>query len=486
MTPRRGLSLARPACRRRAGRTGWVRYPVTSMLDQVLRRAREHRKEGERALFDLLKIPSVSALPEHREDVRRAADWLAARLRAMGMDTLVLDVEKDGHPIVAAEWLGRKGAPTLTIYGHYDVQPPDPLDEWTTPPFEPEVRDGFVYARGADDNKGQHMASVLAAEHWFAFGGPPINLRFLLEGEEEITGRSLPNFLHKNADDLKTDYLLVADGGFLKEGLPALCTGLRGMLYAEIEVTGPKVDLHSGIFGGVAPNPLASLSHILAGLKDREGTVKIPGFYDDVKGASKSELEEWSELGWLVQQREESVGAELVGEPSFSPLERNWVRPTLDVHGVLGGFQGAGAKTVIPSQATAKISMRLVPTQRPARIMRGLRRAATELALPGTRVRVHELSSVPAITLTPNHPGAEALRRAFSASFGAAPVLVREGGSIPVATDLQEMLGSKMLVTGFGLPDDALHSPNERFSLEQYHRATETVARLFHELAVLD
>src|SRR5215467_9294240 len=431
------------------------------MLDQVLERARGRRAEAEGQLFELISIPSVSALPEHRADCRRAAGWLAQRLGSLGMDVQLADVLDGGHPVVVAEWLGRPGAPTLTIYGHYDVQPPDPLDEWESPPFEPTVRDGFVYGRGADDNKAQHLASVLAAEHWFASGGPPVNLRFLIEGEEEVSGRSLPTYIRMNADRLATDYLLIADGSFEAPGLPTVVTGLRGLLYTEIEVVGPRVDLHSGIFGGVAPNPFNSLAHILAGLKDRDGGVPITA----------------------EQQRTAMGVTELAGEAGYSVLERKWARPTLDVHGIVGGFTGAGSKTVIPARARAKVSTRLVPRQDPARVLAGLRDAVAGLATAGTRAEVVELSSAPPVRLAADHPGVDALRKAFSAAFGAAPVLIREGGSVPVTIDFQEALGTRLLVTGFGLPDDALHSPNERMSLDQYHRGTDAVIHLMHELA---
>lgn len=455
------------------------------MLDQVLERARQGRAKAETDLFDLISIPSVSALPEHRADCQRAADWLAARLRSFGMQAEVTVVE-DGHPVVMAEWLGRPGAPTLTVYGHYDVQPPDPLEQWQSPPFTPTVRDGFVYARGADDNKGQHMASVVAAEHWFASGGPPLNLRFLLEGEEEVGGRSLPEYVRAHAARLATDYLLIADGGFLAPGLPTLLTALRGLLYTEIEVVGPRVDLHSGIFGGVAPNPFNSLAHIVAGLKDRQEVVRIPGFYDDVEPPSAAELAAWKTLSVTDEDLRAAIGVpELAGEPAFTPLERRWARPTLDVHGVMGGFVGAGPKTVIPARATAKVSMRLVPRQDPARILASLREAVSELATPGTRTEVRELGHAPAVRLSTDHPGVDAIRRAFTAAYGAPPVLIREGGSIPVTVDFQQALNTRLLVTGFGLPDDALHSPNERMSLDQYHRGAEMVINLIHELAAV-
>ena len=453
------------------------------MLDQVLERARGRRAEAEGQLFELISIPSVSALPEHRADCTRAAGWLAEKLRALGMDVQLADVLDGGHPVVVAEWLGRPGAPTLTVYGHYDVQPPDPLDEWKTPPFEPTVRDGFVYGRGADDNKAQHLASVLAAEHWLAIGGPPVNLRFLIEGEEEVSGRSLPTYIRANADRLATDYLLIADGSFEAPGLPTVVTGLRGLLYTEIEVVGPRVDLHSGIFGGVAPNPFNSLAHILAGLKDRDGVIQIPGFYD-VEPPSADELEEWKALPITAEMLGAEMGVtELAGEAAYSLLERMSTRPTLDVHGVMGGFTGAGPKTVIPARARAKVSTRLVPRQDPARVLGGMREAVARLATPGTQARVVELSSGPPVRLAADHPGVDALRRAFNAAYGATPVLIREGGSIPVTIDFQEALETRLLVTGFGLPDDALHSPNERMSLDQYHRGIEAVIHLMHELA---
>ncbi len=459
---------------------------MQTMLEQVLERARMRRAEAEADLFDLIRIPSVSALPEHREDCRRAAGWLRARLATMGMESRLVDVLEGGHPVVVAEWLRRPGAPTLTIYGHYDVQPPDPLDEWRTPPFEPAVRDGFVYGRGADDNKAQHLASVLAAEHWFAYGGPPVNLRFLIEGEEEVGGHSLPELVRASSKDLATDYLLVGDGSFVAPGLPALVVGLRGMLYTEIEVVGPSVDLHSGIFGGVAPNPFNSLAHILAGLKDRDGVVRIPGFYDDVQPPTAEEQRDWESLPISEEEQREAMGVtELDGEAGYSVVERKWTRPTLDVHGVIGGFTGAGSKTVIPARATAKVSMRLVPRQDPARVLAGMREAVAALATRGTRATVRDLNGSPAVLMDTDHPGVEALHRAFAAAFGAAPVLIREGGSVPVVADFQDALDTKLLVTGFGLPGDALHSPNERMSLDQFHRAIETMARLMHELAVM-
>jgi acetylornithine deacetylase/succinyl-diaminopimelate desuccinylase-like protein len=455
-----------------------------SELEAVLQRARQGRQVAENDLFELLAIPSVSALPEHRADCRRAAEWVVERLERQGMRVELAEVVPDGQPVVMAEWLGHDGGPTLTIYGHYDVQPPDPLEEWTSPPFQPTVRDGYVYARGADDNKGQFLASIKALEHWFAGGRPPLNVRFLVEGEEEVSGRSLPDYVRANAGSLRTDYLLIADGSFAAPGLPQLVTGLRGLLYTEIEVTGPRVDLHSGMFGGVAPNPFNSLAHILAGLKDREGRIHIPRFYDDVQAPSRQEVEDWARLGLDEEELKLLIGADVLpGEPGHSMLERRWARPTLDVHGVMGGFTGTGSKTVIPARARAKVSMRLVPNQEPARVLEGLREAVRELATPGTRAEVTELNSAEPVLIDATHPGIEAASKAFAAGYGRAPVLVREGGSVPVTVDFQQVLGTHLIVTGFGLPDDSLHSPNERMSLDQYHRGTETVIHLMNGLA---
>ena len=454
------------------------------MLNKALELARAGREQAEKDLFELISIPSVSTLPEHREDCRRAAVWLADRLRRMGMEVEVADLPGEKHPVVAAEWLGRPGAPTVAIYGHYDVQPPDPLDEWRSPPFDPTVRDGFVYARGSDDNKGQHMCGVKAAEYWFGAGGPPVNLRFLIEGEEEISGRALPRYLRENAGRLKSDYVFIADGSFTAPGLPNLTTALRGLLYTEILVEGAPVDLHSGIYGGVAPNPFNTLAHVISELKRRNGTVTIPGFYDDVQEPAAAELESWARLPVNEAEQRAAMGVSaLEGEERFTPAERKWARPTLDVHGVIGGFVGEGAKTVIPARARAKVSMRLVPFQDPARVLTSLQAYAASLATPGTRVTVRELSSAPPVLTGTDHPGVAAASRAFEQAYGAPAVLQREGGSIPVTIDFQEALGASMLVTGFGLPGDALHSPNERYSLDQYHRGIEMVIHLLDELA---
>lgn len=451
-------------------------------LEDALARARAGREAAVAELVEFLTIPSVSALERHRDDVRRAALWVAGRLEGLGMRVEV--AEGESNPVVHAEWLGRPGAPTLGIYNHYDVQPPDPLEEWETPPFQPAIRGGAIYARGASDDKGQLLAGVKAAEHAFAAGGPPVNLRFFYEGEEEVTGPSLARFLRANAGRLATDYLLVADGQFEGPGRPGITTGLRGVLHLQIEAAGAAADLHSGLYGGVAPNPLNTLAHVLSGLKGPDGRVTVPGFYDDVRDPAPAELAGWERLGVTEEGVRAEIGAAaLEGEAGHGVLERLWTRPTFDVHGVVGGFTQEGTKTVIPARAHAKASFRLVPDQDPARILPALREHARALATPGVEVTVRELGASRPALFGVDHAGVRAAQRAFRATFGAEATLRRVGASIPVTADFQETLGPKMVVTGFGLPGDGLHSPNERFALGQYHGATEMILRLMAELA---
>jgi acetylornithine deacetylase/succinyl-diaminopimelate desuccinylase-like protein len=454
-------------------------------LERAITAAREGRPEAERDLFEFLSIPSVSSLRRHDADTRSACDWVAERLRRLGFEVDVVEVvpEPGRHPVISAAWGGGGDKPTLTIYGHYDVQPPDPMDEWRTPPFEPTVRDGRVYARGACDNKSQILAGIVGVERAFGAGGPPLNLRFLIEGEEEISGPSLPRYVRENAERLKTDYLFIADGEFTAPGVPNLLTGLRGLLYTEIECSGAEADLHSGIFGGAAPNPLNTLAHIISALKGRDGRVTIPDFYEDVAPPSEAEVDSWRGLKDEATLRRLMGVKALEGESEFSPVERIWARPTLDVHGIVGGFIEEGQKTVIPARAKAKVSMRLVPRQDPAKILVDLQEYVKELATPGVEVVARQLSSAPPVLCDLDHPGIAAATAAFEKSFGAQPALVREGGSVPVTIDFQEALAPRMILTGFGLPDDALHSPNEKMDLEQYHRGAEMVIHLMDELA---
>ena len=450
------------------------------MSDAAIKLARRGRAEAEAHFAEELRIPSVGTLSRHRDDCRHNAEWLLERFRRMGMES-TLHEHGGGHPTVRAEWLGAPGKPVLTIYGHYDVQPPDPLEEWISGPFEPAIRDGSIHARGACDNKGQHLSSLKAAEYAFAAGGPPLNLRFLIEGEEEGGGEVLPNLLQTRSAELQSDYVFIHDGTLLQ-----LLTGLRGNLYTEVEVNGAAIDLHSGAFGGLAPNPFNTLAHILAGLKDRSGRILIPGFYDAVRDPGEDELASWEALPITEEMLLRITGAPaLEGEPGYGIFERNFTRPTLDVHGIRGGFTDEGAKTVIPARATAKVSMRLVPDQDPNAILEALRRHAEYLRTPGTRVLVRSLGEMSwPVLLDSGHAGIGAASRAFEASFGQTPHLVRAGYSIPVVTDFVANLpDAKIFVSGFSGEDDGAHSPNERMVLENFHRGTEMVLHLMDELA---
>jgi acetylornithine deacetylase/succinyl-diaminopimelate desuccinylase-like protein len=449
-------------------------------LEQALERARAGRATAEADLFEELRIPSVSTLPEHDADVRRNCEWLADRFRSLGFEVAVTDVSAGGHPVLQADHRAGKGMPSLTIYGHYDVQPPDPLELWESPPFEPTVRDGLVFARGSADNKGNHMAALKAAEYALAAGGPPVDLRFILEGEEEITGPSLPRYIRENADRLRTDHVLLWDGGFSPDGRPELVTGLRGILYVELVASGPAVDLHSGAFGGVAPNPLNTLAHVIAALKDRAGRITIPGFYDGVGEPAAEETVDWDRSPAFGERLRVLMGARaLEGEADFSPVDRIWSRPTLDVNGILGGFTGEGKKTVIPASGRAKVSMRLVPGQDPERILDSLREYVSELSTPGVQIEVVLLGAAPPVLAGADHEAARALSDAYAASFGQPAARLRTGGSIPVAVDFQEALGAPLVISGLSQPGAGAHSPNERFSLDHFHRGTETLLRFF-------
>jgi acetylornithine deacetylase/succinyl-diaminopimelate desuccinylase-like protein len=452
-------------------------------LKEALDIARESRAQAETDYFDLLRIPSISALSRNAGDCRRAAEYLLGHFRRIGFEASL--VEGDGHPTVRAEWLGAPGKPHLTIYGHYDVQPPDPVEQWVSPPFEPTVRDGIVYARGAADSKGNHFACLKAAEYAMAAGGPAVNLRFLIEGEEEGSSKVLPAFLEREAANLKTDFVLIDDGSFATEGQPDLITGLRGIVYTEVEVTGPAVDLHSGGYGGVAPNPFNTLGHIIAGLKGRDGRVNVPGFYDAVRKPSDAELASWERLGITDQSVLEQIEAPaLEGELEYPLPVRLWARPTLDVHGVMGGFTDEGTKTVIPARATAKISMRLVPDQDPAQVFAAFATFCETLATPGTRVNVREIGApAPPVLSGTDHPGARAAAAAFEAVWGRPVSYLRTGGSIPVSVDFQRTLGAPLVITGFNQPNAGAHSPNEHMSLEYFHRGVEFMLRYFDELA---
>ena len=456
-----------------------------TVLEGALSRAAASRQADLDQLLEELRIPSISSLHERRDDCLRNARWLRDRFDRLGMTTEIVDVIQGGLPVVVAEWNGRPGKPHLTIYGHYDVQPVDPLDEWTTPPFEPEIRDGEVFARGAADNKGNHMVTVQAVEHLFAAGGPPLNLRFLIEGEEEITGEALPRYVRADGPRLKTDAVLIWDGGMDEDGNLTLATALRGLLYVELHATGPAVDLHSGTYGGVAPNPINTLARIVGGLKDRDGHITIPGFYDAVRSPSADELAAWRKKDARYAEAVlRLTGAKaLEGEHGFMALERSGSRPTLDANGIMGGFTDEGKKTVIPARASAKVSMRLVPDQDWEAILASLEKHVRQLTTPGVEVQVENLGGAPPVTCGVDNAAARSLRAAYREAFGKDTVPIRVGGSIPVAVDFQEAIGAPIVISGIPQADCAVHSPNEHLTIDNYYRGIEAVIRFICGLA---
>jgi len=425
----------------------------------------------------LLRIPSVSTLPEHAGDCHFAAEVLAENLSKIGMENVRL-IETKGHPLIYADWLHASGKPTVLVYGHYDVQPPDPLDEWLSPPFEPTERNGNLYARGAVDDKGQVVAQIKALESLVAANGSlPINVRVLLEGEEEVGGEGISDYVASKPANLKADFALVSDTELFAPGLPTLCVGLRGMIYTEIDVRGAKTDLHSGMYGGAAPNPFVALAQILAGLKDQNGHILIPGFYDDIIPPSAEELAAWKSLPFDEEEyRIGEVGAkQLVGEAGYSVLERTWARPTLDVHGIPGGFTGAGAKTVIPAKALAKVSMRLVPGMTPAKAFALYKAYVEKLAPAGVDVEVRLIHSGDPCLIPVDNPYIRAATRALKQVWGKETVFIRSGGSIPIVGDFARHLNLPSVMMGFGLPDDNLHAPNEKFNLKNFALGIESL-----------
>jgi len=453
--------------------------------------ARENGDRFVEELKSLLRIPSISTDPEHAADVRQAAEFVAAELRRIGMQHVRLietttPAHPAGHPLVYADWLNAPGAPTVLMYGHYDVQPPDPLDEWKSPPFEPQERDGNLYARGAVDDKGQMWLHVKALESLFAAGGGklPVNVRIIVEGEEEVGGEGIAAFVREHPEALKADVAIVSDTEMFAPDLPTLCVGLRGMIYTEIEARGAMTDLHSGMYGGAAPNPFVALCQIIAQLKDQDGRVLIPGFYDVVAKPSDEELKSWRELPFDEEHyRKTEVGSTvLTGEPGYSVLERTWVRPTLDVHGMPGGFTGAGAKTVIPAKAVAKVSMRLVPDMTPADTFAKYKSFVESLCPAGISLDVRLIHSGDPIVVSTGNPYVKKATEAMHEVFGKQTVFVRGGGSIPIVGDFIRELGIPTLLMGFGLPDDNLHAPNEKFHLANFHRGIESIVRFLASL----
>jgi acetylornithine deacetylase/succinyl-diaminopimelate desuccinylase-like protein len=440
-------------------------------------------------LKELLRIPSVSTAPEHVGDVRAAAEFVADGLRKAGLENVTLietsTPKREGHPLVYADWLNAPGKPTVLLYGHYDVQPAEPLDEWKSPPFEPEIRGEDIFARGAVDDKGQMWMHVKALESlMMAEGWLPVNVRVIVEGEEEVGGEGIAAFVREHGDKLKADAALVSDTEMFAPELPTLCVGLRGMIYTELETKGAATDLHSGMYGGAAPNPFVALAQIIAKLKDEDGHIAIPGFYDGIEEPTADELKAWKSLPFDEEHyRKTEVGStELTGEPKYSVLERTWSRPTMDVHGMPGGFIGAGAKTVIPAKATAKISFRLVPGMKPEATFAKYKAFVESIVPKGITAKVTMIHSGEPIVVSTDNEYVRAATAAMAEVFGKETVFVRGGGSIPIVGDFVRELGIPTVMMGFGLPDDNLHAPNEKFHLPNFHRGIESIMRFLDKV----
>jgi acetylornithine deacetylase/succinyl-diaminopimelate desuccinylase-like protein len=445
------------------------------------------RANRERYLDELkawIAVPSISAQPDHAADVRRSAEFAVARMRAAGLsDADVL--ETGGHPVAYGAWLGAPGAPTVLIYGHHDVQPADPVELWTTPPFEGTVRGGKIFGRGAVDDKGQCLMHLAALEaHLRVRERLPLNVKVVIEGEEEIGSVHFEPFLAREKARLACDLVVVSDTAVFAEDVPSLTTSLRGLVGWEIAVYGPDSDLHSGYYGGIVKNPLEALAQIIAALKDERGSVAVPGFYDGVRELDPAQRTELAALPFDEAREARALGVPaLAGEAGRLPLERMWMRPTLELNGMYGGYQGAGSKTIIPAFARAKLTARLVPQQDPAHVRRVVTEFIKRVAPPGVRVEVNEHHDVRAVETSRDHPAVAAAARAMERGFGKAPVFIGTGGTIGPVSSFDRILHLPQVLIGVGLPDDAIHAPNEKFDLGQFFGGIETMAYLYDELA---
>lgn len=455
---------------------------MTSQPNFQLTQAQKDQANAE--LFEFLRIPSVSADPARKGDMSKAAEFLRAKLDKLGFAARVEATA--GHPIVYAERLGAAGKPTVLIYGHYDVQPEAPLEEWVTPPFEPTVRNGRIYARGATDDKGQAYAHVLGAELLLQNGELPVNVKFLLEGEEEVGSGNLEPYLREKAEQLKCDAIIISDGSRFAPDVPTVTYGLRGLSYIEVHVQGANRDLHSGSYGGSAPNPINALCEIIAKLKDDKGRITIPHFYDGIDELTQDERDMWAGLPHDDAQFAGSIGASgLFGEEGYTTLERLWARPTLDVNGIWGGYQGEGSKTVIAAKAGAKISMRLVPGQDPDRITKLAQDYISTLAPVGAQVMVVPHHGGQPVKIDLDNPYVKAAGAALKTVYGKDAAFTRGGGSIPIVAAFREILQAPVVLLDFGLNEDAPHSPNESFALEDFHNGILTSAEMLQEIAKL-
>ena len=439
-------------------------------MENIVSYINSNREKYVEELKDFLRIPSISTLAENKADMLTAAEFVAGKLREAGLENVKI-IETKGHPLVYADWLKAPGKPTVLVYGHYDVQPVDPINLWDSPPFEPTIRDGKIYARGATDDKGQMYMHIKSVEAYFkTVGKLPINLKFIIEGEEEIGSGNLDEFVNKNQEMLKCDSVLISDTSLYGPGVPTLTYGLRGLCYMEVVVSGPNRDLHSGTFGGGVDNPINVLAEMISKLKDNNGKIKIPGFYKDVVNLTKKERENFKTLPFSEKQYAKTLGVkELKGEKGYSTLERVWARPSLDCNGIFGGFTGEGAKTVLPSKATAKISMRLVPNQDPKKIAKLFKSYINKIVPKTVKVEASTLHGAYPIATSLDDKATLSAAAALAKVFGKKTVFMREGGSIPIVVTFAKKLKAAPVLLGMGLNSENLHSPNEHFNLNHFH-----------------
>jgi acetylornithine deacetylase/succinyl-diaminopimelate desuccinylase-like protein len=453
-------------------------------MDKIIDFINLNRDRYLEELKAVLAIPSVSALPEHKDDVRRCAEWCADEMSRIGLQNVRL-IETPGNPVVYGDWLGAAGAPTILFYGHYDVQPVDPLNLWQSPPFEATIRDGELYARGAADDKGQVFMHFKAVEAFLKQSGRlPMNIKFILEGEEEVGSEHLDDFIRAHKGELTADVVVISDSPMFARGVPSICYGLRGLVYFQIDLRGSSTDLHSGSFGGAVANPAFVLAQMIAQMKDRSGRIRVPGFYDDVKPLEEVERQAWAALPFNEKKYRKDFGIpRLAGETGYTTLERTWARPTLEINGLLSGFTGEGAKTVLPAVAMAKISMRLVPNQDPDRIAALFEAYVRKIAPKTVELNVTRMHGGRPWMTSFDNPFVQAAGRAIEKGFGRAPIFTREGGSIPVVSTFQEELGLPSVLFGVGLPDENAHAPNEKLDVSNFHNGIIASAYLYQEVA---
>src|SRR3954468_1199827 len=453
-------------------------------MDNVIDFINVNRDRYLEELKAFLAIPSISALPQHAADVRRCADWCAGEMRRIGLQNVRL-IDTPGNPVVYGDWLGAPGAPTILFYGHYDVQPVDPLELWESPPFEATVRDGEIYARGSADDKGQVFMHFKAIEaHLKQNGKLPVNMKIILEGEEEVGSVNLDTFIRDHKGELGADVVVISDSPMFARGIPSICYGLRGLVYFQIDLRGSSTDLHSGSFGGAVSNPAFVLAQMLAQMKDRSGRIRIPGFYDDVVALQEEERQAWASLPFNEKKYKKDFGIpKVAGETGYTTLERTWARPTFEVNGLLSGFTGEGAKTVLPAVAMAKVSMRLVPNQSPDKIAELFEAHVKDIAPATVALKVTRMHGGKPWMTAYDKPYAPAAGRAIEKGCGRKPVFTREGGSIPVVSTFQEELGLPSVLFGVGLPDENAHAPNEKLDLENFQGGIIASAILYQEIA---